>query len=171
MSITTKQIAAQLGYSQQTVSDVLRRGPKYERYSEATRLRIEQAAAELGYRPNAAAQAMSSGRFNAIGLLMSRHRHQSTVYGELLRGVHDALEEQGIHLTVTFVDDVQLTADDSLPQVLRRAMVDGLLLNYTHGIPQRMSDLIDRHNLPAVWINSKRLGYCRADIVVSLTQT
>jgi LacI family transcriptional regulator len=158
--ITTSEIAARLGYSQQTVSDVLRRGRKYDRYSEETRRRIEEAAAELGYRPNAAAQAMNSGRFNAVGVLMSRHFHQSAVHGEMLRGIHDALDQRGLHLTITFVDDTQLTSDEKLPQVLRRAMVDGLLLNYTHGIPQVMAELIERHRLPAVWVNSKQKQNC-----------
>ncbi len=159
MSTTTKDIAVRVGCSQQTVSDVLRRGNKSTRYSESIRRRIEAAAEEMGYRVNGAAQAMNSGRFNAVGLLMSRHPHQSTVVGELLRGIHDALEARGIGLALTFVEDAQLESD-SLPNLLRRSMVDGLLVNYTHGIPQKMVDLIQHYRLPAVWINSRQERNC-----------
>ena len=119
-----------------------------------------EAARQLGYRTNSAASATSTGRFNAVGLLMSQQQHQSTVVGSMLRGLHDAFAARGIHLTVTFVDDEHLTSDEHLPKILSHAMVDGLLLNYTHGIPDRMVELVARHNLPTVWINSKQPANC-----------
>lgn len=160
MLITTKQIAVRLGLSQQTVSDVLRGGRKRKSYSEATRRRIESTAQEMGYRVNTAARAMLTGKFNAVGLLMSCHRHQSTINDSLLKGIHDTLDAQGVHLTVTFAKDEDLSTAASLPRVLNHAMVDGLLLNYTHDIPQRMLEVIERQRIPAIWVNSKQSSNC-----------
>ena len=154
------EIARQLGVSRQLVSKVLNGGRSSAEASDRTRRRVLKAAQRLGYRPNAAARTIATGRFNAVGLLMSQHRCQSTVFGDMLRGMHDGLAGRGIHLTVNFVDDEGLTSDDELPKILGQAMVDGLLLNYTHGIPPRMAELIRRHRLPAVWVNSKQAANC-----------
>ena len=158
MPVTQKQIADHLGLSPQAVNFAL--GRRANQVSAETRRRVMEAARRLGYRTNAAAQAVSTGRFNAVGLLMSRHHCQSTLFGHMLRGLHDALDARSIHLTVNFVDDDRLTSDDDLPKILGQSMVDGLLLNYTHAIPPRMADLIRRHRLPAVWINSRQPANC-----------
>jgi DNA-binding LacI/PurR family transcriptional regulator len=39
-------------------------------------------------------------------------------------------------------------------------MVDGLLINYTHGIPAHMQDAIESAALPVVWVNVKRPNDC-----------
>lgn len=158
MAITQKQIAIRLGLSPQAVNFAL--GHRNYQVSDQTRQRVVEAALKMGYRPNAAAKAVSTGQFNAIGLLMSRHHCQSTVFGHTLRGIHDVLDAQGIHLAITFVDDERLTNGEELPKILGQAMVDGLLLNYTHDIPTRMVELIAQHQLSAVWINSKQPTNC-----------
>ena len=154
MAVTQRQIADHLGLSPQAVNFAL--GHRAGQVSVETRQRVIDTARKLGYRSNAAAQAVSTGKFNAVGLLMSRHHCQSTIFGHTLRGLHEVLDTRGIHLTTNFVDDDQLTSDDDLPKVLGQAMVDGLLLNYTHGVPPRMVELIERHAIPAVWVNSRR---------------
>jgi LacI family transcriptional regulator len=158
MAVSQEKIAAELGLSRQAVNFAL--GRRSGQVSDETRRRVHEAARRLGYRANAAARAMKTGRFNAVGLLMSRHHCQSTVFGQMLRGIHDVLDEQGVHLTITFVDDERLTSGEKLPKILRQAMVDGLLLNYTHGLPPGMVELIDRHHIPAVWVNSKQPFNC-----------
>ncbi len=158
MAITQKMIAAHLGISPQAVNFAL--GHRADQVSHQTRDRVRQAARELGYRTNSAAKAIAQGRFNAVGLLMSLHSHQSTVFGQMLRGIHEVLDEREMHLAVTFVDDRRLVGDDDLPKILGQSMVDGLLLNYTHHIPARMVELIDRHAIPAVWINSRQHANC-----------
>jgi LacI family transcriptional regulator len=158
MPVTQRQIADRLGLSPQAVNFAL--GKRRDQVSDATRRRVEQAARDLGYRANAAAKAVSTGRFNAIGLVMSLHSSQSTLYSQTLRGIHEALEPRGIHLSVTFVPDEKLTSDEAMPKLLGQSMVDGLLLNYTHDIPPRLAELIDRHDIPSVWLNAKRPHDC-----------
>ncbi len=68
---TVKQVAHAAGVSVATVSYVLsgRRG-RSSGVSEGTRLRVTDAAAELGYRPNRTARAMRTGRTGVIQLAL-----------------------------------------------------------------------------------------------------
>lgn len=52
MAVTLQHIAQKLGVSKSAVSLTLRGHPRSQRFSAETRHRIEQAARELGYRPN-----------------------------------------------------------------------------------------------------------------------
>ncbi len=158
MPVTQRQLAEHLGLSPQAVSFAL--GSRQDQVSHKTRQRVVDAAKKLGYRSNAAAKAMATGRFNAVGLVMSEHNAQSTLYGQTLRGINAALSPRGIHLNITFVTDEQLTSDTVLPSLLSEVMVDGLVLNYTHDIPEKMIDLVDRHAIPAVWLNARRDHNC-----------
>lgn len=158
MAVTQRQIAEHLGLSHQAVNFAL--GHRSHMVSAKTRQRVRDAAKQLGYRTNTAAAAISTGKFNTIGLLLSQHVCQSTISGQLLRGINDVLETRGLQLAITVVDDARLTSDEHLPRILGQAMVDGLLLNYTHAIPARMVELIDRHQTPAVWLNSPQAANC-----------
>ncbi len=154
------EIATSANVSRQVVSKVLNGGQSSAGASKQTRERILRIAREMGYRPNAAAKAISTGRFNAVGLVMSEHHHQSTLFGRLLRGIHEQLDKQAYHLTINFIDDARLTSEEELPKVLGQAMVDGIFLNYTHGIPPRLVELIRKHRIPSVWLNAKREHSC-----------
>jgi LacI family transcriptional regulator len=64
---TVKDIATAVGVSVATVSNVLNGKPNVGRI---IRKKVLQAAKQLGYRPNRAAQAMRTGRTRAIGLVL-----------------------------------------------------------------------------------------------------
>lgn len=64
MNPTVKQIADTLGYAKSTVSMALRDNPTV---NEKTRRKIQQAAREMNYQPNALAQAIFTGRAKVIG--------------------------------------------------------------------------------------------------------
>jgi LacI family transcriptional regulator len=66
---TLKDVAERVGLNLSTVSRVLNR-PSRAKVSEATRERVLAAAAQLGYRPHATAQALAKGRVGSIGLLV-----------------------------------------------------------------------------------------------------
>ena len=64
---TVKDIAAAVGVSVATVSNVLNGKPNV---GSVIRTKVLRAAKQLGYRPNRAAQAMRTGRTRAIGLVL-----------------------------------------------------------------------------------------------------
>ncbi len=156
--VTIKEIAQRTGLSMPTVCHVL--GSRGHKYRPETRERVLEAARELGYRLHSSARAMRTGRYGAVALLLSTVGSRSTLPGSQLDAIHDALAEQDLHLTLTKVPDEKLTSEGFVPKILRQSMVDGLLLNYFADIPQRMVDLIHRHDIPSVWINSKQESDC-----------
>jgi len=153
---TLADVARRVGVTEMTVSAALR---GVGRISKETRGRIIDAARELGYRPNAAARSMRSGRFNCLALLVSQEHPSGMPYG-MLDGMHDAMTPRNLHLTLSRLGDEKLTDRGFVPKMLREAMADGLLVKYDQRIPQRMVELFRRYRLPAVWINSKHDSDC-----------
>jgi DNA-binding LacI/PurR family transcriptional regulator len=64
--VTAKEIGRRLGLSQPTVSRILS-GASGHRVSTETRKRVLEAAAQMGYRPNALARSLRQGRTNIVG--------------------------------------------------------------------------------------------------------
>ena len=155
MAVTAEHIARECGLSQPTVSHIL--GNRADRYSPVTRKRVIEAAERLGYRPNVAARATRSGRFDNIALLLSSTGSSvSTLPPALLCGIDAALAERNRRLTVARLPEARLTDDAFVPRILTEYHADGLLIDYTHQIPPAMIELIERHDLPAIWLNVKR---------------
>ncbi len=153
---TINQIASKAGVSRATAARILGSDVQYQRPTFAKRAqKIRRMAQQMGYRPNAAAKAISTGRFQHVGLLMGTHYERSNFTREMIRGMHDALQRHQMHLSLWFLDDDQLADESHLPRFLEQQMVDGLLINYTHALPAHMQQAIERAGLPVVWINLK----------------
>src|SRR2546429_8587837 len=68
---TIRDVAERAGVSKSLVSLVLRGSPKV---SPERRAAVDQAIADLGYRPNAAARTPREGRSRALGVLLHHGR-------------------------------------------------------------------------------------------------
>jgi DNA-binding LacI/PurR family transcriptional regulator len=90
-------VAAEVGVSAATVSLVLRGAPGP---SAATRARVLEAAARLGYRPDRAASLLARRRSRLIGVMMDV---RSSYHGELVEHVHEVAERQGYDLVLSTV--------------------------------------------------------------------
>ena len=157
MSVTQKQIAAQLGVSNQLVSYALNGTGTV---SEAMRERIMVTAQQMGYQPNGVARAMKSGRFGCVAMLLSTRPYNSTLPMEVLEGIHDELAAQDYHLSFFRLPDQQLTDAEKMPKILREWMADGMIVDYTHAVPTRLIELVDANRMPAVWFNTLREFDC-----------
>lgn len=155
VQVTTYLIAERAGVSQATVSKVLNNGGRNVRVSEGTAQRVRQIAESLGYRPNAAARAMSRGKFNAIGLLLSPNYGRSRVFELLFHYLRLELTERGQHLVMGDLPDDKLTDFTVMPKIFREWSVDALLVNYTHQLPPGMLELVRALPSPSVWLNTK----------------
>jgi LacI family transcriptional regulator len=116
-------IARVAGVSQSTVSRVMNRDP---RISEATQARVEQAMARLGYRPNAAARTLITGRSNLMGLVVSNITNP--FYPELIEAIAAAAAEHDYTVVLCNTqenEDLQLTMLD----LLIEHQVDGAILS------------------------------------------
>jgi LacI family transcriptional regulator len=119
-----------------------------------------QSAEALGYQANNAAKAIATGRFGSVALLLSTSPHISTLPQRVWEGIYDELATRDIHLSLFRLPDQDLTDERKMPKILREWMADGIIVDYTHRIPARMIELIERHRLPAVWFNTLRETDC-----------
>ncbi len=157
-TVTAYDVATACGVTQPTVSRIL--NGQAGKYREETCRRVQDTARKLGYRINAAARTTRTGRYGTFALLQSTSEAHSVLPPGLLGGIHAALEPRGIHLIVSPLPDAKLTADGFVPKILRELTADGLLINYSANIPDRLIKLIHLHHVPAVWINSQQPSNC-----------
>src|SRR4051812_42622680 len=92
-------VARVAGVSHQTVSRVIQGG---RHVSAPTRVRVEQAIAELGYRPNPVAKALVTGRSSTLGVVT----FDTTLYGptSTLLGLERAAHDAGYAVSITTLD-------------------------------------------------------------------
>lgn len=96
-SPTLHDLAAHVGLSVTTVSDALR---GQGRVAEATRSRILDGAAELGYSPNRPAQSLRSGSSLNVGIYIPRRVLGMEFYMAFAMSVADELGQYGYDLTI-----------------------------------------------------------------------
>ncbi len=159
-NVTIKEIAQKTGFSVPTVSLALNDKASSVGLREETCRRIQKAAAELGYRPNAYRMVVHTGRFQCATLLLSSEGRRSFMPIGLLLGIQDELAVRNMHLTLAKLPDEKLVESGFIPRFLQEWMSDGLLINYTHNIPAAMEEIIVRCRIPAIWINSKHPFDC-----------
>ena len=142
-----KDIADKAGVHRVTVSNVLNGRFAANRRDAAERAeRIRRIAAEMGYRPHHAAHAMRSGTTGLIGML--RHPHPSrSVHNPVFAAALDAaLADAGLCLVTELLGG-------GLPQMVRRRMVDGLIVNHAYDDAPDLAAALDRTETAAVWVN------------------
>ncbi|SHH30764.1 LacI family DNA-binding transcriptional regulator [Marivita hallyeonensis] len=121
MPVTLKEVAAHAGVSTSAVSRTFTEGASV---SQKTRRKVERAAAELGYRPNALASSLTTGRTKLIGLI------SNNFYNPMFLEVFDlftrSLQERGLRpLLVNLTDE---TDPDNSLKLLRQYSVDGVVV-------------------------------------------
>src|SRR3974390_1278029 len=87
--VTMRNVAEATGFSPATVSIVLNNAPLARYIAPSTRLKIEQTAKRLGYRPNAMARFLRSKRSQSIGVILFDVTDPFCI--PVLRGIENAL--------------------------------------------------------------------------------
>ena len=99
-----KDLAEHLGLSQTTVSRALN---GYPEVNETTRLRVTETAARLGYRPNANALRLATGRAGAIGMVLYGASEFGPHLTEFVGGMGTRLAKDEIDILFTTVETYQ----------------------------------------------------------------
>lgn len=119
--ITSLDVARMAGVSQSAVSRVFTPGASA---SKVTADKVRAAAAELGYRPNALARAVVSGKSRIIGLVVAYLENQ--FYPDVLERLSKALQERGYHVLVFMAGLSADSIDDVVDEILDY-QVDGII--------------------------------------------
>ena len=126
--VTSQDVANLAGVSRTTVSLVLN-DVEGIHISPQTRQKVRDAAEELGYIPNATAQALATRRAKAIGLVMTRSPHHiasDTFLPQILGGLLDAIKHHKLRL---LIESVEPEHQDRVYLELARAKhIDGMIL-------------------------------------------
>lgn len=144
MSVTSRDVARIAGVSQPTVSRALRGDG---RIAEATRARIEQVAAELGYVPSEPGRSLSTRSTRQIAMVAD---FENPLYPTLVGPLHDRFAEHGYRMVL-----LAERGDDQVTyaRLLDRS-VDAAVLTTTL-VGSSLSQLLIDRRLPFVELNRR----------------
>ncbi len=151
---TQQDVARRAGVSRATVSYVLNsRANGRVPISDETRERVLRAIAELGYVPDASAQALRSGSTHTIGLIIPDMNNPH--FWQTADGIEQTVRSAGYHLLLSSMDLSPQVGQDILRDLSRRR-IDGLILmgtfiNRSEAAKNTLSELLTRR-LPIVEI-------------------
>lgn len=126
--VTSQDVADLAGVSRTTVSLVLN-DVEGIHISPGTRQKVRDAAEQLGYIPNATAQALATRRARAIGLVMTRGPHHiasDTFLPPILVGLLDVVKQHKLRLLIEAVDAEH--QDRVYLELARAKHIDGMIL-------------------------------------------
>lgn len=120
---TIVDVAARAGVSRATASRAL---SNYGRINAETKAAVQAAAAELGYRPNALAQSMRSGRTNTIGLVIVAD-FTNAFFDRATKAIVDSSRSRGYEVLITHSDEA-IEVERNAVETLLEKQVDGLIV-------------------------------------------
>ncbi len=139
-----KALAAHLDLSIGTVSRALNAKPDV---NEQTRLRVLEAARELGYRPNQSGRSLRNGRTNTIGIVLETGNASTlggdTFFMHLIDAMHETIIARGLDLVILPCR----SADDPiefLKRLVSRRAVDALVITATRRQDARIALLAEQ---------------------------
>ncbi len=154
---TQVDVAHQAGVSRATVSYVLNGRPNGQvQISDETLQRVLEAVQELGYEPDASAQALRSGSTKTIGVIIPDLSNPH--FWEYAAGIEQEAHKSGYHLLLSSVAfDVEYGLD--LFKGLARRRIDGLILVSSFIVmseeAQKTLSQLRKRRLPMVELNDQ----------------
>ncbi|MCK0175851.1 LacI family DNA-binding transcriptional regulator [Mycolicibacterium sp. F2034L] len=140
---TSHDVARLAGVSQATVSRALSGGS----VSAATRKKILEAAATVGYVPNLGARAMKTGRVNTVGVVVADLKNP--FYPEILDALTFHLDAAGQKVTLWNSDG---PGNDAALEAINAGSVDGVIFTTVTEASAPLRAALDKHK-PVVLIN------------------
>jgi len=158
---TIDEIAVQAGVSRDTAARILRGEGKGMRRDAVRRAeRVLEVARTLGYRPNAAAKAVSLGRFNSVALLDDHDVRMHYLPSALLDAIGQGLSARGVRLTYSSISETSLSGFSLDASIFHEKHCDGYLINYLKPVPESFLAWQRRHQAKCVWLNNRTGSHC-----------
>nr|WP_152992595.1 LacI family DNA-binding transcriptional regulator [Nonomuraea pusilla] len=149
MTVTIRDVARASGVHVSTVS---RTFSAPHMVNAATRTRVLTVAEELGYRPNRAARALTTGRTHNLGLIVADIANP--FFPPLIKAAHSAARQRDYHLFVADTDE-EPAVEEELVQAFSK-QVDGLVLCSPRASNRALERLAER--VPVVVVNRRLRG-------------
>ena len=142
MAITLKEVAMRAGVSRSAVSRTFTAGASV---SPKTRAKVEQAASDLGYAPNALASSLTTGKTKLIGLIANNFHNPLIleVFDLFTRG----LQDRGLRPLLVNLSDA--TDPAASLRMLRQYSVDGVIVA-SSTLPSSFAESFKSAGLPVV---------------------
>lgn len=142
--VTLQQVAEHAGVSRATASLIVRGSSKI---AEKTRKKVLNSMRDLGYVYDRVAANMRSQSSSTVGLIITDIANP--FYAELLRGVHNSLEEAGyiVFLGTTFDSDLK---QEQLISRMLEHRVGGIILCPVSESSQESVELLKKVDIPLV---------------------
>jgi DNA-binding LacI/PurR family transcriptional regulator len=142
MAVTLKEVAERAGVSRSAVSRTFTDGASV---SPKTRAKVEKAANELGYAPNALASSLTTGRTKLIGLIVNNFHNPLIleVFDLFTRG----LQDRGLRPLLVNLSDA--TDPAASVRMLRQYSVDGVIVA-SSTLPSSFAEAFKDAGLPVV---------------------
>lgn len=135
------------------VSRIVNNDPKASA-SPATRQRVLDAVAELGYRANSAARMLKTARTQMIGLLLPDLANP--MYSAIIAGVEQRCKELGYGILIG--DHAEGDSEKTFTDLLERGQVDGLLIASGTLSDTFLKKVILNHYKSVVMVNRRVKG-------------
>ena len=154
---TLRDVAVRAGVSRSAVSRAFTPGASV---SHKTRDRVQQAARELGYRPNALASSLTTGRTKLIGLVLNNFHNP--LFLEIFDRFTRGLQAKGLRpLIINLTNE---TDPQNSVQMLRQYSVDGVVLA-SSTLPLHFAEAFRDAGMPIVHSFGKYSGTPKVHIV------
>ncbi len=157
MRPTLRDVALRAAVSIKTVSNVVN---DYPYVSASTRQRVEQAIAELDYRPNMTARSLRSGRSGVIALAVPFL--DMPYFAEVARHIVDAAAERGWTVLIDQTDGDR-EREKEVTAGIRTHLIDGLIVS---PLALNADDLAERTDTSPLVLLGERIHHGPADHVV-----
>lgn len=166
---TIADVAARAGVTKSTVSHAL---SGKRPVAPETRLRIEQAIAELGFHPNPIAQRLAVGRSRAVGFVYPLYAPQIAGYEmRFISTAANTISQAGYAFVLLTQHD---RTGGALDPFFRSGLLDGVILMQVRRQDPRI-EALQKARLPFVLIgrtaDNTGLAYVDIDIIAAMTRS
>ncbi|NSX53659.1 LacI family DNA-binding transcriptional regulator [Parasulfitobacter algicola] len=157
MAVTLKDVAKRAGVSRSAVSRTYTEGASV---SAKTRAKVQAAAEELGYSPNALASSLTTGRTKLIGLVSNNFHNP--IFLEVFDLFTKGLQDRGLRpLLVNLTDEVD--PENSL-RMLRAYSVDGVIVA-SSTLPASFAEAFGDAGVPVVHSFGRQSDNPKVDVL------
>lgn len=157
MAVTLKDVALRAGVSRSAVSRTFTEGASV---SEKTRAKVEKAAVELGYSPNALASSLTTGRTKLIGLVSNNFHNP--IFLEVFDLFTKGLQARGLRpLLVNLTDEV--SPENSI-RMLRAYSVDGVIVA-SSTLPATFAEAFKDAGVPVVHSFGRQSAHPKVNVL------